>query len=411
MQSTYFFFKITSPWERPGTFQETYDTRLYSTFNLPLVHGWLASPSSKAYAALSRVAQYHDDIQLLHFRKEDLENRLSMSGSLSPDDDKLLLDIYTILSFVDVENPTQLSSFGLEHLCRSIEPGSINILFRNDHFSTLFKHPRSHKLYTLVTDAGYAGHSEVVWENLVDVNGSNAGFFSGDFRPVGNTSISPTSSQPSQTRTGRRQRVHQQRSYMGDGPAETPQPVNHTEQMDADYAYALSLQFQDEEEQQSNRASGTRRERSHSAQPSGPDINPPARNASNPSLRHRQSSSISSGHNGRQSQNYRPLIPPRPTTNLAPHTHPDPDTENADAPPPSYEQAALSPAYIPEEGQPFHSRSPSIASPSSSSHGFGENPIHYPSRTTYNNSHNRRPLMPVEPTLRPRDRNKDCVVM
>ncbi len=66
-----------------------------------------------------------------------------------------------------------------------MEPGSISILFRNDHFSTLYRHPQTHQLFGLVTDAGFAGHDEVVWESLVDVSGENAEFFSGDFRLVG----------------------------------------------------------------------------------------------------------------------------------------------------------------------------------------------------------------------------------
>ncbi|EGC50056.1 DUF455 domain-containing protein [Histoplasma capsulatum var. duboisii H88] len=155
----------------PGSFLETTDTILYGSFKLPLVHGWLAEPSSAAYAALNRVAQSHEDTQLLHFRKEELEHRVVHGQCLTADEEKLIEDIDTIHHFVNVENATQLSIFGLEHLQRCLKPGSMSILFRNDHFSTLFKHPLSNQLFTLVTDAGYAGHEDIVWESLVDVDG------------------------------------------------------------------------------------------------------------------------------------------------------------------------------------------------------------------------------------------------
>src|SRR5436190_11608931 len=243
--------QITSPWDLPGTFLETPDIRLYSAFNLPLVHGWLAEPSSAAHASLSRVAQYHEDIQLLHFRKEELEERVIHGGVLTPEEEQMMRDIDNIQRFVNIENPTQLSAFGLEHLTRSMEPGAVAILFRNDHFSTLFKHPLSDQLFTLVTDAGYASHAEIVWESLVDVNGSNTDLFSGDFRSVRHTP-GPQSGRSSEVQEAgiASQRVTSRNS--------TDTAVQHTEQTDADYAFALALQFQDEEEQRASENSNSR---------------------------------------------------------------------------------------------------------------------------------------------------------
>ncbi|PGH05722.1 hypothetical protein AJ79_06739 [Helicocarpus griseus UAMH5409] len=388
------------PCDSPGTFLETNDTRLYSSFKLPLVHGWLANPSTAAHAALSRVAQDHEDIQLLHFRKEEIEDRVFRGESLTDDEEKLMQDIDTIQYFVNVENATQLSAFGLEHLEKCLEPGSVSILFRNDHFSTLFKHPQSHQLFTLVTDAGYANHAEIVWESLVDVNGSNTGFFSGDFRPVGNFAPPPASSQR-----------NRQRSATTSGDGRAGNSTDHTEQTDADYAFALALQFQDEEEQRrSNTGNQNQTQQSHlptnhrgsSSQSLGTTH---ARSNSSSNIGHRQSTSSFNGRRvPRQTQDVRSLVPPRGAAVGG---------DNADAPPPTYEQAAKSPVYIPSPNQSSYDGSnPSIAGPRSSSYGYNNNPG--PDRgPIYNN--NRRGHAASNPSLPPRprgrDKSKDCIVM
>jgi len=183
---------------------------------------------------MNRVAQYYEDIQLLRFKKEELEHRVFQGGNLYPNEQRLIHDIDIVDSFINVENPTQLTSFGLNQLTKVLAPGSFSILFRNDHFATLYKHPQTHQLFTLITDAGYANHAEIVWESLADVKGSSTGFFAGDFRPISHDS---TESNPGI--------AAQRGSSLPDANnlesgANTQQ---HTEQMDADYAYALSLQF------------------------------------------------------------------------------------------------------------------------------------------------------------------------
>ncbi|EHA21743.1 hypothetical protein ASPNIDRAFT_41339 [Aspergillus niger ATCC 1015] len=293
-----------------GTFLETEDIRFYGTFGVPLVHGWLAAPSTEADAALARVGQYHEDIQLLPFRKQDLEDRVMRGNALTPEEELVMSDIQTIQKFTEFENATQLSTFGLNHLATTLQPGSFSILFRNDHFSTLYKHPRLDQLFTLVTDAGYSSHAEVVWESLVDVNGSEAGFFSGDFRPVSHDA--PPPSDPSGPRTssntGLAPEPHEQRSS-----TMTPQ-----EQADADYAYALALHTRGSIHSQpfiKRFASGNR-------------------------------SSRQSQRPARYSQSNIPTIRP---------------TDDDDVPPPSYEQAARSPVY------PSPQRSPNFTDSSNAS--------------------------------------------
>lgn len=384
-----------------GSFLETNDIRLYSTFKLPLIHGWLADPSTEAHAALSRVAQYHEDIQLLHFRKEELEDRVFRGGSLTPEEEKLMQDIHTIQTFVNVENATQLSVFGLSHLEKTLAPGSISILFRNDHFSTIYKHPQSHQLFTLVTDAGYANHAEIVWECLVDVNGFNAEFFAGDFRPVGNAPSGPPNRAGHPVATNGANHVTGSSVYNPRWPSQ--------EQTDADYAYALSLQLEEE----------ARRERAqnHHRRASSPYYQYPAGHPASRAAHNRSSSSIGGSGRyatgrapGRQGQNCRPLVPPRNARNVVPPVNQHVDGPD-DAPPPSYEQAANGPPYIPPPGHPHHEASSqeNISPPYSGPSG-NPNPALGRSRTQVG----RRPpgaSAPAGQPERPKEKSRDCVVM
>ncbi|KAJ3231864.1 hypothetical protein HDU81_003477 [Chytriomyces hyalinus] len=59
---------------------------------------------------------------------------------------------------------TQLTSAGLNQLVEKIEPARLSVLFRNNHFSTLFNHPQL-GLFTLVTDEGFLT-KKCVWETL-----------------------------------------------------------------------------------------------------------------------------------------------------------------------------------------------------------------------------------------------------
>lgn len=357
---------------------------------MPLIHGWLASPSSEVHTALTRVAQYHEDIQLLQFRKEEIEDRVCRGGSITPEEEQLMNDIHSILYFVDVENTTQLSVFGLDHLTAHLAPGSFSILFRNDHFSTLYKHPKSHRLFTLVTDAGYANHAEIVWESLVDVNGFNTEFFSGDFRPVGHAPSGSSSRGHTATRSDAGRRSGQQ--HHG-SPSQ--------EQTDADYAYALSLQFQEEaQREESNHTSDNPRRASAPLQTTGRGVH------------NRSSSSISGGsrcaptgrgHATSRSQDNRPSIPRR---NYAAAVNRPVDGAD-EAPPPSYEQAANGPAYVPPPGSPHHEMSSS---------SLNLAPSYLPDqdvRRTRSQLGRRPPGATISTGTpeRSKDKNKDCIVM
>jgi hypothetical protein len=354
-----------------GSFLATSDLRLYSTFGVPLIHGWLASWSSPTHVAMIRTAQYHEDIQLLPFRRHDLEERVTRGETLTHEEENAMEDIQNIQRFVEIENATQLSPFGLTQLSTKLAPGSVSILFRNDHFSTLYKHPQSHQLYTLVTDAGYAGHAEVVWESLVDVTGFNTEYFSGDFRPVG---AGPSaSSAPAGPRTS--SAAASPAPAAGDISG-SPEPSQ--EQSDADYAYALSLQFQEEEQRENDRNQPVpdRRTSARNSSSARPTPSPRMSNVPN------RSSSVLNGAG------------PQPSP---PHRETDPDDPNA--PPPPYEQAAGGPRYSPPDRRSYGGAANQYPGSRNSRNQYPQLP------------HRSRPSVSSGADRMNRDRNKDCIMM
>lgn len=358
----------------PGSFEDTPEMQLYGTFSVPLVHGWLPSKEHPAYTALQRSAKTHEDAVLLLCREDELEAKLRVEG-LDRAEQQLLQNLAIVKYFLG-QTATQLTMHGLNVLKRSMAPGALFILFRNNHFSTIYKHPHSNQLLQLVTDMGYAAHDGVVWESLVDTTGEGSEFLGGDFRPV-RVNMNQRSSSPMDGSSTRSYSNHGSASHNGnwnavsqshDGntgiasiderldqssncfetfaadPAGSPNPS--TEQEDHDLALALQLQEEEEDLHQRDVAARQREEKL-SREVLSREIPPP-----NP----RRRSGRRSG--GRGGQVVRPLVPPPTATQSGPIQPPPVDPIAEDAPPPTYEQAASDAAYHPPLDRPAHFSNP-----------------------------------------------------
>lgn len=354
---------------KPGGFEVTREMKLYSTFAIPLIHGWIPAPNHLAFPSFKRIAQTYEDAQNVMFREEELENKLKTQG-LSQEEQATLEDIGSIKYFLETTR-TQLTGYGLDTVTDSLAPGSLAILFRNDHFSTLYKHPRSGQLLTLVTDMGYAGHDEVVWQSLVDVDGKGSEFYSGDFRLVGNTPqdlqqmgnddnvVDEGGWETVPSRARRRQRNDTSNAgsqlprldTLTIDNGQTPLSAN-TEQEDHDLA--LAMQLQEEEEERERREAAARRREDELSQAYLNNADASGRRTF-PGF-------------GRGATGGGPHVPPRggSATYQAPAGRPPVRRKNSaseDAPPPSYEQAAKGPAYHPPASHPAYSPGPSGGAP------------------------------------------------
>lgn len=332
-----------------GTFEDTKEMRLYSTFGVPLIHGWTPPLHSKESEAMRRTAQTFEDAQNVQFAESELEDKTRSLEGLDAREEEMLNDIRIVKHFLDTW-PTQLTDYGLKAMSDGLKGGQVAILFRNDHFATVYKEPQGGALMTLVTDQGYSSHEEIVWESLVDVRGQGSELFSGDFRSVSHGG-SGVSSAPMDSSTngafvnhneevapplpGPRP-VSQAPNYASIDPPPSATPahvVSATEQEDHDLALALQLQ-EEEEDQQRQADIRRRRERDLSerflSSPEGPRPAIPPRRSGNAAPAGRGTAAPTGG---------------RPPVNRPA------DAEAGDTvPPPSYEQSAGDRPYRPGVG-------------------------------------------------------------
>ena len=346
----------TSLTNRAGGFENTQDMKLYRTFDIPLMHGWLPEPGSEAYIAFDRVAKSYETSQYVQFQEEELDAKLQSGEPLNADEQQMFTDIHAIKEFLS-RWPTQLTDHGLKVMRDTLKDGQVAILFRNDHFSTLCKDPRTGGLVTLVTDQGYSTHDEIVWESLTDVNGQGSQLFSGDFRSVDNSST-PLRSQEQQQghslhdvndnqgwTTVQSRRGNQQQSSSTVHPSSeggditSPGGLSRAEQEDHDLALALQLQ-EEEEDRQRREADQRQRERENQL-----SVNAIAAH-SDPRPVPATNRRVSRG------EQITPVIPPR-RNNITTHR-----PNNEAAPPPTYEEASTTPRYNPPPGHPANPQAP-----------------------------------------------------
>ncbi|KAF4589899.1 DUF544 domain-containing protein [Ophiocordyceps camponoti-floridani] len=346
----------------PGTFENTAEMGLYATFPSPLIHGWLPSRSGPAYEVLERRAASYEEAQNLLFREEELEQKLSNPESgLLEAEAQLLQDIMTVKGFLR-GSATQLTPWGIEVISKAMRPGTFAILFRNDHFSTLYCHPQTGQLLSLVTDAGYGSHQDVVWESLADVNGERTEYLTGDF-----SNASAAQSSSGKAGRGADGRTTAQNGRRGNKSSrqqrtEPAPPRAGHEQEDRDLA--LALQLQEEEEQRHRQEQARRRHESMLSeqyieqQAQRPE--PTSRTSSH--RRTMPATVVVPGANGTTlsmlasdgMQPVRSLVPP-PSRRPGPGvTRRADETEEA---PPSYEQAAQDEEFVPPAGHPSHADS------------------------------------------------------
>ncbi|KEZ46074.1 DUF455 domain-containing protein [Scedosporium apiospermum] len=360
----------------PGVFEATKEMELYATFAIPLVHGWLPSSSELVYDSLKRRATSYEEAQHLLFLEEELNEKLENpnSSGLTPEEQVLYQDLLIIKTFLH-GSATQLTPWGLEVLRKAMEPGMVAILFRNDHFSTLYKHPKTLGLLTLVTDAGYAGHQEVVWESLRNVNG-DVEFYSGDFRIVSGAETGrggqnvpgafPGSTGEGDWPTPGASSDNQEgwttvRGRGNGGRHDEPQRSLNLEQEDQDYAMALQLQEEEDERHRQEQEARRQQERRFSErvmEQQGRHRPEPFSNRSSlPAIPNRTSGlrrpSGATTTTTPSQQVVRPLVPPPGTPVGRPAVH-RPGDASADDAPPSYDESANDTPFRPPVGHPSH---------------------------------------------------------
>lgn len=209
-------------------FEYTKEMDIFDLFSINLYHGWLIDPLQT------------DLYQSLGDKSYNQLVEIGINGSES-DADKTALKLL-VEDFLKT-TATQLTYHGLSVLHSTLKPHELAILFRNNHFSTIYKHPDNNRLYTLVTDSGYLNHAEIIWETLDNLEGAGH-FCNFNFKLV-------------------------------DGELKETDNKNQQEKCQNDYLLALSLQRQEEEAQQAEQAQQSQQQRSQNTPRSSPGRSTP----------------------------------------------------------------------------------------------------------------------------------------
>jgi hypothetical protein len=118
------------------SFEYTRELDIFDLFHIGLYHGWLIDPQeNELYENFSKKS-YNQLIEI------------SLNSQSDPNSTYLSLLANQFLE----SSASQLTYYGLSELHSSLKSNELCVLFRNNHFSTMYKNPVDKKLYVLVTD-------------------------------------------------------------------------------------------------------------------------------------------------------------------------------------------------------------------------------------------------------------------
>ncbi|KAJ2082626.1 hypothetical protein H4R24_001456 [Coemansia sp. RSA 988] len=227
-------------------FAATPPVKLFRAFGVDLVHGWVVDPDSEPQIAsllLSECRNSYEGAVEFILSSDELSNGQVVNQSvvdLSHHNTPELSDtqqqtVYRAIALNEwlTATATQLTPCGLQLLTNRLPVGRLCMLFRNNHFSTIFKRT-SDTLLLLCTDDVVAGDPRIVWESLCDVHQASSQFLDSKFQPLAVNTV--TKGKLPEGDYARQGDTHRSRN----GQEEDAR------QIDSDYAMALRLQEQEE---------------------------------------------------------------------------------------------------------------------------------------------------------------------
>eukprot|EP00029_Vermamoeba_vermiformis_P010381 TRINITY_DN5426_c0_g1_i2.p1 TRINITY_DN5426_c0_g1~~TRINITY_DN5426_c0_g1_i2.p1 ORF type:complete len:376 (-),score=85.63 TRINITY_DN5426_c0_g1_i2:49-1176(-) len=163
-------------------FEFTNECLIFDLMNVSLVHGWLVDPSDKNNFEVISNLSYNQAVEKLvsvsspavkkrsgsaSDNTSNVNNNDNVNTEQSPSQD-VMRDVNTIRHWLE-ETASQLTFHGIIQLHQDLQDEQLCVFFRNNHFSTLYRH--KDKLYLLVTDQGYLRERGIVWEVLDQISG------------------------------------------------------------------------------------------------------------------------------------------------------------------------------------------------------------------------------------------------
>ncbi|CAO3660898.1 unnamed protein product [Rhizopus stolonifer] len=164
-------------------FEPTPELALFELFHVDLVHGWIVDPQDTATfdVIVKNCKNYNQTVNSIVQANEINTNQPTI------EEEEKLHQAFIAGEFLK-DTATQLTYYGLELLVAAIPQNNLCVLFRNNHFSTVYKHPEF-GLLMLVTDSGFIKERSVTWESLGDVDQGSAEFFNDSFHPYSTQTV------------------------------------------------------------------------------------------------------------------------------------------------------------------------------------------------------------------------------
>ncbi|GAA5814808.1 hypothetical protein MFLAVUS_008311 [Mucor flavus] len=207
-------------------FEPTKELAMFDLFNVDLVHGWIADPQDiETYDIVVNTCGSYNRIVEYVVQADEINSRTN-DQPFSLEEEEKLHQGFIATEFLN-NTATQLTYFGLELLLNSMPIDSLFVLFRNNHFSTVYRHTDG--LFMLVTDSGLVLERSVIWENITDIDQGASQFYNGNFKS------------------------RQEEDALN-------------KEINADLDYALAISMQDEQERQQQRQQERQQQQQHNIQ-------------------------------------------------------------------------------------------------------------------------------------------------
>lgn len=157
-------------------FEYTPECIIFDLFNIVLYHGWLVDPQQEEVVKAVDGLSYNQLVE-------------KIIGDKNSTDSTLVSQSLVAHNFLE-ESASQLTYHGLCELVTMMKENELAIFFRNNHFSTIYKHKNVRiplfcfyailhffqfdflqEIFLLVTDQGFLKENSVVWETLNSIDG------------------------------------------------------------------------------------------------------------------------------------------------------------------------------------------------------------------------------------------------
>jgi hypothetical protein len=148
-------------------FEYTRDLALFDCFGVKLFHVWV-EPKVAAVATSWNVLA-----ERLAISSEIRGNLEQDKRVPTPEEDDILAEAIWLEEWLE-DTRTQATELGFQGLMQAVKEHEVCVLFRNNHFTTIFK-PRSQTLCSLLTDISFESMASSVWESL-ELDGSAGSF-------------------------------------------------------------------------------------------------------------------------------------------------------------------------------------------------------------------------------------------